>query len=441
MSNTLWALATAGVLPQYPTAFDFDLLPDSCRPTQEEIQRDPVTNCFRLFTEEMMHRIKFYKPQEIKDSLWAVAKVGLRHPRLFKYVAEHLVGSGDDPKATGRGLAPFDGQGVSNIAYVYAKHAQLGADVLQKYGKKARLPMTGGRLACYTVSYLDISEGLLRKLYAEIARVDLGAQSSGDSFVQSISAANEKFRQCQQESKKIDEHDQGTRNLQYCMGFCYKLYGDNGLEQSHINCLIYLQTLLDLELGKGNHPFALPDDFPSNWIDDPSKLSMSSDDSMVNHALEINTSNTQRSVSAAFDRVGFDHVDEHIYTMKDMAELFGIQMAAFPLEMLSLDIANVGSRVGIELDGPGHYITDIDNREDLLSDVGFYRPNNKGINEYVFNWNSHDQEINGSTALKLRIFDLLGWKVFNIDFWTWAAIYKNSKKEEEYCRSVLEKVA
>ena len=222
--------------------------------------------------------------------------------------------------------------------------------------------------------------------------------------------------------------------------YLQQLYGDNGIEQSHINCLIYLQTVLDLELGKGNHPFALPDNFPSDWSD-ISTPNTSSDDSMVSHALEIHTSNTQRSVSAAFDRVGFEHVDEHIYTMQDMAELFGIQMASCPLEMLSMDIANVDSRIGIELDGPGHYITDIDNREDLLSDIGYYRPNNKGINEYVFNWNSHDQEINGSTALKLRIFGLLGWKVFNIDFWTWAKIYSNKKKEEEYCRSVLEKVA
>ena len=173
MSNTVWALATAGVLPQYQNAFDFDLLPDSCRPTLDDIQRDPVTNCFRLITEEMMHRIKFYKPQEIKDTLWAMTKVGLRHPRLFRFVAEHLVGDGDDPQVSGRGFGQFDGQGISNVAYVYAKHSQLGAESLQKYGRKCRLPLTGGRLACYTISYLDISEGLLRKIYAEIARVDL----------------------------------------------------------------------------------------------------------------------------------------------------------------------------------------------------------------------------------------------------------------------------
>ena len=157
-------------------------------------------------------------------------------------------------------------------------------------------------------------------------------------------------------------------------------------------------------------------------------------------AMEINTSNTQRSVSAAFDRIGFDHVDEHTYTMKDMAELFGIQMASCPLEMLSMDIANVDARIGIELDGPGHYITDIDNREDLLSDVGSYSTSKNGINEYIFNWNSHDQEINGSTALKMRIFHSMGWRLFNIDFWAWNPIFNNDSKEEEYCRSVLEKL-
>jgi hypothetical protein len=114
---------------------------------------------------------------------WALTKVGLRHPHLFKFVAEHLVGKGEDPEVRGRGLELFDGQGISNIAYVYARHAQLGAEVLQQFGKKCRLPVTGGRLACYTVSYLDISESLLRKLYSEIARIDLAGKCPSETAI------------------------------------------------------------------------------------------------------------------------------------------------------------------------------------------------------------------------------------------------------------------
>ncbi len=173
LSNTLWALATAGVVPQHPNVFDFKLLPQSLRPTEEEAMQDPVTACFSIVAEEVKRRSDEFKPQEIKDVLWAFTKVGLRHPRLFQFVAQYLVGSGEDPEIRGRGLDQFDSQGISNLAYVYARHAQLGATVLQKYGKRCRIPVTGGRLAFYTVSFLDVGEGLLRKLYSEIARVDL----------------------------------------------------------------------------------------------------------------------------------------------------------------------------------------------------------------------------------------------------------------------------
>ncbi|KAL3916532.1 MAG: hypothetical protein SGILL_005134 [Bacillariaceae sp.] len=544
LSNTLWALATAGVTPGYPNAFDFELLPDSSRPTLQEVENEAVTNCFRLVTEEMMHRLQQYKPQEIKDALWAVTKVGLRHPRLFRFVAEHLVGKGDDPSVRGRGLEPFDGQGISNVAYVFARHAQLGAEVLQKYGKRCRLPVTGGRLACYTVSYLDIGEGLLRKLYAEIARVDLSeklpylssqdvANTAWGFAIQGLKhkALQEAISQAYQQRMKnyldarkgrrssiamikgqeitntawalatlnctpkgflssLEEYlvaifdgeftvakiskiftRQELANLGFALAvfgeypsrlveliytgligigdrsdpsYVQKHYDDSGIEQSHINCLVYLQTLLDLELGKTAHRFSLPDDFPSGWTGDLSKITSpsASDDSMVARNLEINTSNTQKAVSAAFDRLDFGHVDEDIHTMKDLVEMYGVQMASCPMEILSMDIANVESRIGIELDGPGHFITDIDNRENLLSDVGFYRLNNKDVHEYTFAWNSHDQEVNGSTALKLRVFDLLGWQIFNIPFWEWAKIYNNKKKEEEYCQTViLDKIA
>ncbi len=97
----------------------------------------------------------------------------MRHPRLFKAVAEHLVGKGDDAKMTGRGMSGFNTQGIANMAYSYARHAQLGGETMDKYKQSCRLPFTGGKLACYTIVFLDIGEGLLRKLFVEIARADL----------------------------------------------------------------------------------------------------------------------------------------------------------------------------------------------------------------------------------------------------------------------------
>ena len=44
---------------------------------------------------------------------------------------------------------------------------------MDKYRYGCRIPFTGGKLAYYTVIYLDVGEGLLRKLFAEIARADI----------------------------------------------------------------------------------------------------------------------------------------------------------------------------------------------------------------------------------------------------------------------------
>jgi hypothetical protein len=173
LSNTLWALATAGVAPLRLSAFDVKLLPDYLRPTLDEIQDDPVTAFFMDTAKELMHRPEDFKTQEIKDVLWAFSKLQLRHPMLFQSVAEHLVGRGDDPMMSGRGLHNFNSQGLANLAYSYARQAQLGLETMKKHGNSCLIPYTGGRLGLMTTSFLDVGEGLVRKLFTEVARVNI----------------------------------------------------------------------------------------------------------------------------------------------------------------------------------------------------------------------------------------------------------------------------
>jgi hypothetical protein len=126
-------------------------------------------------------------------------------------------------------------------------------------------------------------------------------------------------------------------------------------------------------------------------------------------------------------------VEEHVIGMDTLAQDHGIQMAANPTEILSLDIANVADKIGIEVDGPGHFISNIDNGSSSMGKV-------KQINgklEYQFDWDNENQEINGPSALKLRILHELGWRVINIPFWEWYVMQGDAQKEEEYCRSVL----
>jgi hypothetical protein len=172
LSNILWALATAGVIPDFPTVFDEKLLPTSIRPTIKEAKTDPVTAIFAAGAAELISRPDEFKTQEIKDVLWAFAKVGVRHPQLFRTVAEYLVGEENEP-VTGRGLSDFNSQGLANLAYSYARQAQIGGETLDKYEKKCRIAFTGGRLAHFTVIFLDVGEGRLRKLFVEIAKANL----------------------------------------------------------------------------------------------------------------------------------------------------------------------------------------------------------------------------------------------------------------------------
>ena len=161
----------------------------------------------------------------------------------------------------------------------------------------------------------------------------------------------------------------------------------------------------------------------------------------------------------AFDRIEFGHVDEYLLTMKDLADEFGIQMPPIPVEILSLDIANIDSKIGVEVDGPGHWVSSIDDSVDnknILSSIGEYRHqssssssnsnNNKdnGKFEYSFNWNSQDQTINGATSLKLRMFAHMGWRIINVPFWEWYPVDNQSMSnadkltaQEDYCRSLL----
>ncbi len=184
ISNTLWALSTAGVTPKHISVFDDVLLPAKVRPSMEEAMRDPVTAMFGAGAKEFARRPNDFKTQEIKDLVWSFARAGMRHPKLFRAVAEHLVGEGDHMEITGRGMGEFNTQGIANLAYSYAKHTQLGGETMLKYKHSCSLPFTGGKLAHYTIVYLDVGEGLLRKLFTEIARADLEVHGKFDSRFQ-----------------------------------------------------------------------------------------------------------------------------------------------------------------------------------------------------------------------------------------------------------------
>merc|ERR1712157_290751 len=108
---------------------------------------------------------------------------------------------------------------------------------------------------------------------------------------------------------------------------------------------------------------------------DSSSTSTSTASRDSNGIMELSTSAIQTRISNAFDRIDFGHVDEYVLTMKDLTDEFGIQMPPLPVDILSLDIANIDSKIGVEVDGPGHWITNIDpaNNPNTLFSVGEWR--------------------------------------------------------------------
>ena len=75
LSNAVWALATAEVIPEFIDVFDVTLLSKEVRPSLSDAEQDPVTYFFILASQELMRRPHEFKSQEIKDVLWSFSKV------------------------------------------------------------------------------------------------------------------------------------------------------------------------------------------------------------------------------------------------------------------------------------------------------------------------------------------------------------------------------
>ena len=164
--------------PKYLGAFDTTLVPAAKRPSLDDIIDDPVTECFFTTTAEMMRRPQQFKEQEIKDIMWGLSRVGMRHPRLFKMFAEYLVGNGDSAEDRGRGLRGFSSQGMANLAWSYAKQAQLASSA-----EYSRLKVgSQGRQAVHETSCLDIGELQINKLFSRVAEEALHGPGGLDRF-------------------------------------------------------------------------------------------------------------------------------------------------------------------------------------------------------------------------------------------------------------------
>ncbi|KAL7555974.1 hypothetical protein ACA910_003238 [Epithemia clementina (nom. ined.)] len=529
LSNTLWAVATAEMeVFEDRDAFDTTILHGSRLP---EVN-DPIVKCFGIAALELMRRPEQFKTQEIKDTLWSFSKVGIRHPRLFQSVAEHLVGA-TEGATSARGLHDFSPQGIGNLAWAFARQAQMCEDAALRLKGSSVIANTNGRLAVYTTSYFDVGENLLQRLFLSIAETGINAHK-GLSILKPQDLSNtawtfailglrhEAFAQAaiQQLKARLDAclrgqvsswsrfKGQEIANLLWALAtlnvpvgdlvdtvsayietmvgandtpakaavvathfkrqelaniawscavfgtfskslmlILYsgllgrgsdrdpqrmnEIYGDGGLQSQEVMTLIYVQLAL-AQKGFAGDDLSLPPDFPGEWQNGSEGFGRTETDKSMD--LSLTTSSLQQIVSDAFNRIGFDHCQEHVISMKDLSEEYGISLLEKQSEVLSIDIANVKARIAIEVDGPAHYVCQIDQG---LEEDG-YAKLSRGKLEYQFRWNGKIQRVNGPTALKHRLLEALGWKVISIPFWEWSGLDGDMGAEDDYCRRLLE---
>jgi hypothetical protein len=567
MANAVWAIATAEVAITEHDVFDTTLVPDESRRSVT----DPIVRCFGVAAQELMRRPHDFIPQHISNIMWSFSKMGIRHPELFRSVALHLVGSSTSTSSGGgsssssdckyRGLDDFSPQEISNLAWAFARQAQLGETTVSRLRRNgtSTLDNDKGRLAVYATACHDMDEALLHRLFAAMAETSLrvhdqlsllkpqelsntcwalaviGLRRAGFLQAANVELVNRLDRFIHGERNSVttfkgqnianilwafatlnvslersldklypficavcgnggdeggDEGALSVRNVASMfnqqelanvawscavfgiyppdlMSTLYSsllgsgsersphtlasLFGDGGLQLQSIWTMIYVQVELDLEAKYSTDmDLSLPDDFLEAWHQSPSvSLSLSSpapssllsssslfaDDPLPHPltntlTLNLTTSKTQRDVSKAFTRIGFTHVDEHVITMEQLARDYGIRVPAKPMGVLSIDIAHVEDKIAIDVDGPSHYISVIDGEPDDTSNAGHANcMQGKVSNRY--GGNGPRQCMNGSFVARPGVASVacavLGVVLSRDD----------SAQEEAYCRRLL----
>lgn len=120
-------------------------------------------------------------------------QLGIRHPVLFKKIAQHVLGESDNGNFEGPSnrLADFSPQGVGNFVWSYARQAQLSNEPSPMENSSERgqqqsvTSNSSGRLAVYETICLDLGENLVNRLFAAVAESSLSKE--GEFFLFSIS--------------------------------------------------------------------------------------------------------------------------------------------------------------------------------------------------------------------------------------------------------------
>ena len=210
-----------------------------------------------------------------------------------------------------------------------------------------------------------------------------------------------------------------------------RVFNDDGLQKSSIMTLYYVQVAADVEAP--HLRLSLPLGFPNGWGEDETHVHTKANENdliqMSSSMLTLTVSKLQKTVSSMFDKIGFANVLEHVIDTNEIKDEYGIQLPHSPKEFLSIDIANVAKRLGIEVDGPGHFVR-------LLDKSG---KSPVGLSHHFYD--RGENRVNGPTLLKHRLLTHLGWEIIHLPYWEFQDLAGDKEKEMAYCQRLLEQTS
>eukprot|EP00986_Skeletonema_menzelii_P013287 scaffold7617_cov240-Skeletonema_menzelii.AAC.2 len=336
--------------------------------------------------------------QDLSNTVWAYSTLGLLHSGFFKEAEKQVF-------KRLKNLKPFKGQEIANILWSFATlNAQPDPALIDA-------------LSSYVTSVCSRKKGVvdeysISKLFKrqELANVAWSCAVVG--------------RYPEELMKILYTGIVGTANDPNRMK---QIFRDDGLQQSSIMTLYYVQLAADIEASKLQ--LALPAGFPNGWGESEGHVRGNGDDliEMSSSMLTLTISKLQKDVSNTFTEIGFENVLEHVIDTNEIKDEYGFQLPQTPQEFLSIDIANIGQKVGVEVDGPGHFVRLIDDTR---------KPTNKVTLDGQFA-DKGENRVNGPTLLKHRLLTHLGWNIIHLPYWEYQSLGGDRVKERKYCESLL----
>lgn len=364
-----------------------------------------------------------FKPQDLSNTCWAFATLGLIHKEYFDTVCNQVkerlsaANAKSNPSAT-----KFKTQEIANLVWSFATlnhHAPGMLDIFTPYVIKMCSKKSG------EISTKSIAKSMKRQEAANLA----------------WSCA------------VLEQYPKDLMPLLYCALFgencdgdpheLQNIYCDNGIQRQAIMTMFYVQMAVQLEAPELR--LNLPLNFPTEWKESDSSLEtigLIDDSTFDSSMLQLTTSRLQNNISGRLNSIHFDHILEHTISTDELYSQLGVRLSDENQEFLSVDIANIEKKIGIEVDGPGHFVNVLD--AELSSDVTSGSNTSTGNAIQLLSgkkgWQfkaTTQQRVNGPTALKYRLMNHLGWTIAHIPYWEWRDLKGNQEKEEEYCRKMI----